>query len=247
MQNIRLINAYPPDNPTKEFLVCDVDEGRLFLDPLQMFSNFAHDPFKVNTEGLFAVGGEINPSTLLASYKWGIFPWYAYKIYNEVLWYCPEQRFVIFPEKIHIGHSMKSLLNKNKFQITINQAFEEVINNCRHVNHRDEHDCAWLNDSIEESFIQLHKMGYAKSVEVWENGTLIGGFYGFFYKGVFEGDSMFSLRPSASKIGLILLCKNPYIDGVKIKIIDTQFETPNFKHLGGEYISYQHYRDIMDE
>lgn len=88
-------------------------------------------------------------------------------------------------------------------------------------------------------------MGYAKSIEVWEGEELIGGFYGFFYKGVFEGDSMFSLKPSASQIGLINLCHNPFIDGEKIKLIDTQFETATFKRLGGEYITYEKYREIM--
>ena len=246
MEKIKLIAAYNFEDPTKEFVVCDMDEGMEFLDPLTMFSIPAHDPYKINSQGLYAVGGKINSSTLFSAYKWGIFPWYSYKLYQEPYWYCPEKRYVIFPNKIHVSHSLRTLLNKGRYHITINQAFELVIHHCRTVQKREEHEGAWLSDEIEESFIQLHKRGYAKSVEVWEEDKLVGGYYGFFYKGAFEGDSMFSLRPSASQIGLILLCRNPFIDGQKIKFIDTQFETPTFKKLGGEYISYQDYRRIMD-
>lgn len=148
MQNIKLISAYSLQDPTKEFVVCDLDEGREFLDPLILFSQKFHDPYKVNEEGLYAIGGDITAETMMTAYKWGIFPWYAYKMYEQVYWYCPERRFVIYPEKIHISHSMRTLLNKNKYHITINQAFDSVIHNCRYVNKRDEHECAWLNDSI---------------------------------------------------------------------------------------------------
>ena len=246
MQDIKLVGAYKYADPDKEFVICDVNEGRTFLDPLILFSHEAHDPFKMNTEGLYAVGGEITPDTLFASYKWGIFPWFPYKEEDEVRWYCPEERYVIYPDKIHVSHSMRSLLNKERYRITVNQAFSDVIHNCRCVKGRDENPSAWLSDSIEDSFNELNRLGYAKSVEVWEGEELVGGFYGFFYKGVFEGDSMFSFRPSASKIGLILLCRNPFIEEQRIKLIDTQFETPNFRQLGGEYISYQKYRETME-
>ena len=238
--------AFPLDDETKKFMVCDMWDDRDFLDPLIFFHQPGRDPYKVNSEGIFAIGGKITPEKLIESYKWGIFPWFAYRLNEEVYWYCPENRFVIFPDKFHIGHSLRNLLNKKRYHITINKAFEEVIHHCRKVNDRDENVGAWLSDEIETSFLELHKRGYAKSVEVWEVDELIGGFYGFFYKGVFEGDSMFSLKPSASQVGLAELCRNPYIDGIKIEIIDTQFESPTFKRLGGEYISYEKYRDIME-
>ena len=236
--------AYFKFDPTKQFVVCDMDDDRDFLDPLDLFDE-SRDPHKVNEEGLYAIGGEITPKTLFESYKWGIFPWYPYKSHGDVSWYCPENRFVIFPDKIHVSHSLRTLLNKGRYRVTYNKAFEEVIHNCRTVDERDEEDGAWLSDQVEKSFIQLHKMGYGKSVEVWEGDELIGGFYGFLYNGIFEGDSMFSFRPSASQIGLVELCRNPEIDGQKIKLIDTQFETPTFKRLGGEYITYEKYREIM--
>ena len=246
MPDIKLICAYSLGEPDKTFIVCDLNDNRDFLDPLILFKQPLFDPHRMNKEGLYAIGGEITPQSLETAYKWGIFPWFAYKFCEEVYWYCPEERFVIFPEKFHASHSLRNLMNKKRYQITVNKAFEQVIHNCRHVNKRDDDESAWLSDEIENCFIELNKKGFAKSIEVWEGEELIGGFYGFFYKGMFEGDSMFSLKPSASQIGLLELCRNPYIDGVKIKLIDTQFETPTFKRLGGEYISYQKYREIMN-
>lgn len=246
MSDIKLIWAYPLSDPDKKYIICDLDEGRTFEDPLTLFTIPQYDIYNVNEQGLYAIGGEIDIETLLNSYKWGIFPWFPYKESIEAYWYCPRERYVIFPKKIHVSHSLRNLLNKNKYFITINQAFREVIHNCRLVDGRDDHEQAWLGDAIEKHFIQLHELGYAKSVEVWEGEELIGGFYGFWHNGVFQGDSMFSLRPSASQIGLILLCHHGSIEANKIKFIDTQFETPTFNRLGGEYISYKKYREIMD-
>lgn len=246
MPCVKLIYAYPLAFPDNKYIVCDLDEGRTFEDPLLLFNLPEYDIFNANEEGLYAIGGLLDTETLVKSYKWGIFPWFPYKESGEAYWYCPRKRFVIFPNKIHVTHSLRSLLNKEKYHITINQAFPEVIHNCRIVNKRDEHEQAWLSDAIERIFIELHKVGYAKSVEVWEGNELIGGFYGFWYKGVFQGDSMFSIRPSASQIGLIMFCRLGRIEETKIKFIDTQFETPTFKRLGGEYISYKKYRELME-
>lgn len=245
MPSANLIYAYSCDEPEKQFVICDLSQGRPFVDPLTLFSLPFYDIDGVNEKGLIALGGEIDTPTLLKSYKWGIFPWYAYKLGEPVHWYCPQNRFVIFPESVHIGHSLRNSLNKGKYSITINKAFPEVIHHCKTVNNRDKDTYSWLSEKLENVFIELHEMGFAKSIEVREDGELIGGFYGFFYNGVFQGESMFSLKSSASQIGLILLCRNPYIDGIKIKLIDTQFETPTFKKLGGEYIPYSEYRRIM--
>lgn len=247
MPEINLLYVFQLSEPEKKFLVCDLNNGGTFEDPLTLFNIPEYDIHEINKQGLYAIGGNLNIDSLIKSYKWGIFPWYPYKETEEPDWYCPSNRYVIFPEKIHISHSLRSLLNKDKYHITINQAFREVIHNCRMVDGRDEHEQAWLGEVIEKLFIDLHELGYAKSVEVWEGNNLVGGFYGFWYKGIFQGDSMFSLSPSASQIGLILLCREGTIDGKKIKFIDTQYETPTFRKLGGEYISYQKYREIMDK
>lgn len=246
MPDVNLIYAYQLDDPDKKYIVCDLEGGNTFADPLTLFSMPDYDIHNINEQGLYAIGGELDIDSLVKSYSWGIFPWFPYKECEEAYWYCPRSRYVIFPEKIHVSHSLRTLLNKDKYFITINQAFREVIHNCRMVDGRDKHDQAWLGDTIERLFVELHERGYAKSVEVWEGNELVGGFYGFWHNRVFQGDSMFSLRPSASQIGLILLCRHQSIEAKKIKFIDTQFETPTFKRLGGEYISYQKYREIMD-
>ena len=246
MPEIKLIWAYSLSDPVKKYVVCDLDDGRTFEDPLTLFNIPESDIHNVNEKGLYAIGGNLDIENLLKSYKWGIFPWFAYKECEEAYWYCPRNRYVLFPENIHVGHSLRTLLNKDKYFITINQQFREVIHNCRKIDGRDDYEEAWLGDTIEKRFIELHELGYAKSVEVWEGEELVGGFYGFWYNGVFQGESMFSLRPSASQIGLILLCRHGSIEAKKIKFIDTQFKTSTFKRLGGEYISYQKYREIMD-
>lgn len=245
MHEVKLIYLYSVLDPCKRFLACDLTEVSDFTDPLKIFSLPDYDPHNINKQGVFALGGDLSVDMLVKSYKFGIFPWFPYKETDEVYWYCPRERYVIFPEKIHISHSLRNLLNKNKYSITVNQSFREVIHHCRMVNGRDNHGQAWLSETIEDIFIKLYELGYAKSIEVWEDNELVGGFYGFWYKGVFQGESMFSLRPSTSQIGLILLCRSKYIEGEKIKLIDTQFETPTFKRLRGEYITYNQYRDIM--
>lgn len=246
MPGIKFIYAYSLSDPEKKYLVCDLDEERNFEDPLKLFSLPHYDIHNVNEVGLYAIGGNINSDTLENSYKWGIFPWFPYKEIEEPYWYCPRQRFVIFPEKIHVSHSLRNCLNKNKYFITTNHAFRDVIHNCRIVDGRDEIDGAWLSDVIEQNFIELHDRGLAKSVELWEGDELVGGFYGFWYNGVFQGESMFSLKPSASQIALILFCRQNNIEGKNIKFIDTQFENSTFKKLGGEYIPYKVYREIME-
>lgn len=246
MPGVNLLYVYQITKPEEKFLVCDLNNGYTFEDPLILFEAPEYDIHNINKQGLYAIGGNLNTDSLIKSYKWGIFPWFPYKETEEADWYCPRERYVIFPEKIHISHSLRTLLNKNKYFITINQEFRKVIHNCRMVNGRDDDEQAWLGDTIEDLFIELNELGYAKSVEVWEGEELVGGFYGFWYNGVFQGDSMFSLHPSASQIGLILFCRHGSIEGKRIKFIDTQFETSTFKKLGGEYISYQKYREIMD-
>ena len=119
-------------------------------------------------DGLFAVGGDLSINRLLLAYSHGIFPWFAYQLYNEPHWYCPMDRFVIFPKEIHISHSMKQLMRQGKYLITMDKNFEDVIHGCSKVNSRNTDMGAWLGPQMINSYIQLHKMGIAHSVEVWE-------------------------------------------------------------------------------
>lgn len=192
-------------------------------------------------DGLFAVGGDLCVDRLLLAYSYGIFPWYSFRDSDEPMWYCPMERFVIFPKEIHISHSMRTLMNKNRYRVTINRDFKGVIENCSSL--RYDQEGAWLGEEIKEAYTQLHEQGFAASVEVWEEDKLVGGLYGVCIGCAFFGESMFSLVPSASKLALIYLCK--VFDKNGGKIIDCQFETPHLKSMGGRYISYDDYLSII--
>lgn len=198
------------------------------------------DPRMGEEDGLIAVGGDLSIERLLLAYSNGIFPWYSFRD-GEKLWYCPMQRFVIFPDEIHISHSMRTLLNKRKYAFSISKDFEAVIRNCSNL--RIEEKGAWLGEEMIKAYTELHKRGFAESIEVWEGEKLVGGLYGVTLHGCFFGESMFSLVPSASKIALIALAE--LMKANKWKLIDCQFETPHLKSMGGRFIDYEEYMDII--
>lgn len=198
-------------------------------------------------DGCIAVGGDLSVDRLLLAYQNGIFPWYAFR-YDEPVWYCPMQRFVIFPEEIHISHSMRTLLNKGRYEMTINEAFHTVINTCGGL--RIEEDCAWLGPDMTAAYKELHRQGFAASVEVWEKSDdetdrrkFVGGLYGVTIGNAFFGESMCSLVPSASKLALIHLAQTMQQNGGRL--IDCQFHTPHLESMGGRYISYDDYMQII--
>ncbi|MBR4267765.1 MAG: leucyl/phenylalanyl-tRNA--protein transferase [Bacteroidales bacterium] len=209
------------------------------------------DPHKGEDDGLFAVGGDLSVDRLLLAYSNGIFPWYAFRekeasfIYNgktEIMWWCPMDRFVIFPEEVHISHSMRNLFNKDKYKVTVDQDFPNVIKNCSEL--RIQHEGAWLGPHIIEAYTKLHELGYVISVEVWnEENKLAGGFYGVLIGSCFCGESMFSLEKDTSKLALITFAKRfAEIGG---KMIDCQFETSHLLSMGGKHISYDEYMKIL--
>lgn len=194
--------------------------------------------------GLLAIGGDLRPERLLLAYSHGIFPWFAYK-QGVIEWWCPMQRFVIFPEEIHISHSMHTLFNKRIYGFTVNKAFEEVIQKCSiGTDNRIEQVGAWLGPEMIKTYTELHRRGYATSIEVWKDGELVGGLYGVTIGNLFCGESMFSLVPNASKIALISLAKILSKQEEKF-LIDCQFETPHLRSMGGRYISYEEYMKYL--
>jgi leucyl/phenylalanyl-tRNA--protein transferase len=196
------------------------------------------DPRYGNEDGFYAVGGEVTPERLVKAYPLGIFPYFAFR-YRPVIWWAPQERFVIFPDEIHISHSMRNLMNKKRFHCTINQAFPEVLASCADTDDRIDEDNAWLGPELMDTWMELHDAGFAKSVEVWEGDDLVGGLYGFVHNGCFMGDSMFSLEPSASKLALIHLARHMHELGGQF--IDCQLETPHLKSMGARYISYDEF------
>lgn len=209
------------------------------------------DPHYGEADGLIAVGGDLSPERLAVAYMNGIFPWYGFKEREQILWWCPMQRFVIFPKEIHISHSMKQMMRKKNYHVTVNEDFDRVIKECSNVNGRFGQEGAWLGNDMIKAYTEMHKLGLAVSVEVWDtrqgddyspDKKLIGGLYGINIDKNFFGESMFSLAPNGSKLALIYLAKLMEPFG---GIIDCQFETAHLKSMGGRHISYEEYMKYL--
>ena len=203
------------------------------------------DPHLGEDDGLIAVGGDLSVDRLLLAYSYGFFPWYSYRRENEPLWFCPLKRFVIFPNEIHVSHSMQQLLRKQELQTTINQDSDGVTRGCATAQNRNQEEGAWLGPNIIKAYTEMHRQGFAVSVEVWREEELVGGLYGITLGKAFFGESMFSLVPNASKLALINLART--LDNLGGKLIDCQFETPHLRSMGGRYIPYEEYLRIISE
>ncbi|MDX1769834.1 leucyl/phenylalanyl-tRNA--protein transferase [Arenibacter troitsensis] len=200
------------------------------------------DVEKADEDGLLAVGGDLSPERLLLAYKNGIFPWF-----NEdsmILWWSPDPRMVLFPEKVKISKSMAQVMKSNKFRITWNTEFEKVINACSAVIRKGQHG-TWITPEMKSAYLKLHQMGIAKSIEVWENDLLVGGLYGIDLGNVFCGESMFSSTSNASKFAFICLAKE--LQQKKYKLIDCQVYTAHLESLGAEEIPRKQFMAILKE
>lgn len=200
--------------------------------------SFPH-PTCAREDGLLAVGGDLSVERLLLAYVHGIFPWYEPG--EEILWWCPKERFVIFPEEIHISHSMQKYRKKHELRLVLNRDFADTMHRCRMK--REFAEGTWISDEMEEAYCRLHKEGYAVSVEAYEDGMLAGGLYGVCIGRCFFGESMFSEKENGSKAALIglaqLLDKNGFL------FIDCQFHTEHLESMGGKYISWEEYDGML--
>ena len=203
------------------------------------------DPRMGEEDGMLAVGGDLSVERLLMAYSYGIFPWYSFREWRCPAWFCPMKRFVIFPDEIHVSHSMHTLMNKGQYRVTFNEDFEGVIKGCGEVDGRYYQTGAWLGEDIRKAYTDMHALGYARSVEVWNSDNdLVGGLYGMVMGDCFIGESMFSKEPNTSKLALIHLAR--FMQHVGGKLIDCQLETPHLRSMGGRFISYQEYLDILN-
>ena len=201
------------------------------------------DPHLGEDDGLVAIGGNLSIDRLVLAYSNGFFPWFSYKDQEEPLWFCPLERFVIFPSEIHISHSMQQLINQQRYRVTMNEDFEGVIQGCATAQNRNQEEGAWLGPDIMKAYTGLHQQGFAASVEVWDGDRLVGGLYGVNLGKSFFGESMFSLVPKASKLALIHLARMLEILGGEL--IDCQLETPHLRSMGGRFITYEEYIRII--
>lgn len=195
-----------------------------------------------NEDGLLAVGGDLSPERLLLAYQYGIFPWF-----NEeeiILWWSPDPRFILFPNELYISKSMKKIIKQNIFSYTINQCFEVVIDQCANIDRKDQ-DGTWITQDMKEAYILLHHLGYAQSVEVWQDNHLVGGLYGILMGKCFFGESMFQHVSNASKFGFIQFVQ--HLQQIGVVIIDCQIHTPHLESLGASFINRSEFIHIIQE
>ena len=207
-------------------MVFRLDERLIFPDP-----SLAED------DGLLAVGGDLSVDRLSLAYQNGIFPWYNDD--TAILWYSPHERFVLFPDELKISKSMRQVLRSQRFIVTYDRCFDEVIEACSAVE-RNGQDGTWITDDMKEAYIKLHQAGHAHSVEVWKDGDLVGGLYGVQTGSVFCGESMFSRVSNASKIALISLCQSG-----EYSLIDCQVYTEHLESMGARMIGRKEYMAML--
>lgn len=195
------------------------------------------DPALAEADGLLAIGGDLSAGRLMLAYQNGIFPWYSDD--TPILWYSPHERFVLNPATVVISKSMRQVLRSGKFRVTFNTAFAEVIKACSLVP-REGQDGTWITGDMMAAYINLHQLGKAHSVEVWQDEALVGGLYGVEVGKVFCGESMFSKVSNASKTALITLCKTG-----KYSLIDCQVYTEHLESMGAGMISRDEYMAIL--
>lgn len=196
--------------------------------------------WKASEDGILAVGGDLHPDRLLAAYRSGIFPWY-----NEPqppLWWSPDPRFVLFPQKLKISKTMRQVLRRGEFEITFDQEFEHVMRYCQHTP-RSGQDGSWINEDIVAGFLELHRRGYAHSVEAWKDDVLVGGLYGGAIGKCFFGESMFAHQSNASKAAFITMVHN--LLGHGYELIDCQVYTEHLESLGAESIPRSQFLDLI--
>ncbi|MEM6843042.1 MAG: leucyl/phenylalanyl-tRNA--protein transferase [Bacteroidota bacterium] len=190
--------------------------------------------------GGLALGGDLSPERLLLAYQSGIFPWYEDG--QPIIWHAPDPRFVLFPHKLHIPRSLRPLLNQKKFTITYDTAFRKVIRQCQRVKRPDQPG-TWITEEMLEAYCKLHELGYAHSVEAWQQDKLVGGLYGISLGKVFFGESMFSLVNNASKAAFVThvldLAKQDFL------LVDCQVATPHLQRFGAEDIPRSQYMQLL--
>lgn len=181
--------------------------------------------------GLIAIGGDLSSQRLLDAYQHGIFPWYSDG--EPILWWSPHPRMVLFPDELNVSRSLSKVLNKQLFDIRINTAFRDVITACSKTA-RPEQSGTWISPEMIEAYCQLHTLGYAISVESWQNDVLVGGCYGVKINRMFFGESMFHHVSDASKVAFVHLVR--YLQSHQVGMIDCQMKTPLLTSFGGREI-----------
>jgi len=196
---------------------------------------------EADESGLLAIGGDLSIERLKLAYSKGIFPWYEDGM--PILWWSPDPRMVLFPDKMIISHSLKQSIKKQQFTVTLDKAFGKVIRNCSKTPRKGENG-TWITRDMKNAYIQLHEAGYAHSAEAWLDGELVGGLYGVALGKTFFGESMFHHVTNASKVALYFLVEK--LKSWNFEIIDAQVYTNHLESLGGEMIPRSQYLQILE-
>ena len=198
----------------------------IFLSERLVFPDVHH----ADQNGVLAVGGDLSIERLTLAYRNGIFPWYAEG--EPIVWYSPDPRMVLYPDDLRVSKSMHQFINSKKHRVTFNTAFASVISNCKSIDRSKQGQSGtWITTEMQDAYIDLHKYGLAKSVEVWKDNELVGGLYGVEVGNIFCGESMFSKISNASKLAFIALVRQN-----KYALIDCQVYNPHLASLGAKEI-----------
>lgn len=217
------------------------DEENYFIPPLSKTYAFP-DPRLASDEGLLAYGGDLSSCRLLTAYRKGIFPWYSAN--DPILWWSPNPRLLLYPEKFKMRKSFRRVLRSGKFIVKFDTMFAEVIKQCATV-YRKGQESSWIVREIEEAYIRLHEEGFAHSVEVFKDNELVGGLYGISMGKAFFGESMFSLVPDASKVAFKAL--SDVLGSRGYDFIDCQMKTDHMVGLGAEVVDRDIFLDALEK
>jgi leucyl/phenylalanyl-tRNA--protein transferase len=212
-----------------------------WLDPDDDNQPFPDPAFALREpDGLLAVGGNLSPRRLLRAYRQGIFPWYS--LGQPILWWSPDPRTVLFPERIKISRSLRKVLRKREFRLTMDEAFTTVVQRCGEP--RGYETGTWITPEINQAYCRLHELGFAHSVESWRGSELIGGLYGVALGRVFYGESMFNRASNASKVALVGLAR--HLQHWGYRLIDCQMYTDHLASFGAEEICRERFMELLD-
>ena len=200
------------------------------------------DPELADPSGLLAIGGDLQPQRLLQAYASGIFPWYSDG--QPILWHSPDPRFVLFPGELRVSRSLRQAIRKGRYDISLDTAFEDVIRCCAKT-HRPGQEGTWITNEMEEGYLELHRLGFAHSVEAWQDGELVGGLYGVSLGSIFFGESMFANRDDASKVAFVALVEQ--LIRWEFTLVDAQVHTDHLERFGTSEIPRSQYLTLLRE
>lgn len=199
-------------------------------------------PELAEEDGLLAAGGDLSKDRLLLAYSMGIFPWYSDD--SPVLWWSPDPRLVLIPYELKVSRSLRQIIKKGVFTITMDTAFDEVISNCAEISRKGQQG-TWITEEMIRAYIGLHRAGHAHSIESWQGGKLAGGLYGIALGKAFFGESMFAIKSNASKVAFVTLIE--YLTKLDFSFIDCQMTTEHLKSFGAKEVSRKKFLRMLEK